>query len=177
MAEHTRLDKALTELQVDRLLKRAVAAHGGDWRAFYGGEEPSHDPVTGQKNPNAGDARPGYFRLVTTAEGVTDQEVAALVDGWDALPVVVSSDVIDADGVAEVTISLVYGPFVNDGDTAVDYEVFLDGESIQTGTRNVSGDTMAAATFSTNTPGEYELEVRRQTGFESGVVKITAVSP
>lgn len=185
MATYERNDRELSRSQVNRLLVRAVSDVGGvdgDWRAFYGGEVPSHDPDTGQRNSNAGEARPGYLRLACTAEGVTDQDVAALIDGWNVLPVVTDKAVIQADGVDTATVSLVYSS-EDAGDTAVDYEVFLNGESIQTGVRAVSGATqdglttytMTPFTFNTDTPGTYEVEVRRQVGHESGIVPLVAV--
>lgn len=175
MVEYTRNDRVLNEHQVNRLLKRAVAEVGGvdgDWRCYNGGEEPSHVPGTNQRNPNAGQPRPGYLRLVATAEGVTAGQIAALVDGWTTMPLAVDEPLIAADEVDTATISLVYSEF--DGDTAVNFEMFLDGESIQTGTRAVTGDTMTPVSFNTDTPGTYEIEVRRQTGYQSGIVTIIA---
>jgi len=122
----------------------------------------------------AGDV-PDYLKLSTELVGITTQDLQDVVDAYDILNLISDLGSIAADDLAIATLTC--NDAVIAGDTDLDYFIWVNGSiPAGNGTVSVIGGTISLE-FSTDVPGIYLIEIRRQGvgNYEIGFVNVEAI--
>lgn len=116
----------------------------------------------------------GYLRVTTALEGVAQASLNAVVNGHHALTLITDKPVLMADGNDVATI--VCSDVAIVGDSAIDFTVWLDGEVYTEPSGAAVEGGQLLLTLTTNEPGEYLVEVRRQGSgnYQTGYIIIIA---